>query len=437
VTELENRTQAAGRRRHYAVTALGNATVVISGLILVRLIARASGTAVFGEFQIADNLVATLQPALLLGLGVGVSRFVAQGLDDPSVDEFGYVVIALKAVSLPLIAASIILLGAPQALSRLLLGSAEHAALVRALSLDVAGIVLSGIVYSYFRGRLQFGRASIFQTAVMGFIPLASFVVVGAPHGSLADYFGLAGSAWIVLSAIILIPRLCRRTRRTGRADARALLSYSLPRTVGAIMLVPAVLAADLLNLTTAGYFGLATSAVLVSGSAFTVISSVALPHVVIMLAHDQKEQVTEHLARLIVLVVGITLAAMLATPLLSHFVIVHYLGRRYAGASFVLDVMSLSFLPYAIYIAGRSPIDAYHTQPVNTYHLLLSGVGFIVAVVPAQHFLHGIDVVACPFLISMYILGGATYARLLWDGLLPLAIWQPMMCRRLHRIRR
>ena len=180
----------------FSLGAGGTAAFAVLGIVRNKWLAQHLATAGLGTLAQILSAQNWLGQATGLGLGLPVTRAVAaaRARQDPEAER-ETVRTALTMASLAvLVVAAAGFLAAPL-LSRALLGTAEHARLVRIALVGVAGIALSGSVQGLFAGHADV-RAPI-TLALGGGIIATALTLILVPR------FGLPGAAW---GAAVLFP---------------------------------------------------------------------------------------------------------------------------------------------------------------------------------------------------------------------------------------
>lgn len=355
----------------YVVTLV--AEIVVSACVLwtFRVVASEYGPISFGRYQVSRGFLAAAQPAMLLGVGVALPRYLAkaQGKDPRHISD-------VFAASLLLVVATVTVTTAmlnawPDAVGHALFGQPGQKALVRALSVLAIGLITHSLVYALLRGHLSYRMASLLHVVNLGIVPLA----MASTATTLSTYFTTVGMLQGLSSCVVAAMQLRTVPTVAGTAARiREISSFGIRRVVGdalllVFMLAPTTVTAHIVGLRAAGGVGIATSVVAVSAMLLTPLSTVLLPRSARLLADDKSGELTRQLSTVLplgLLLAGVIGIATFATaPLISAF-----LGDGYGHATAPVRAIALSFVPYAAYVLGRSPLDALHFRAVNTKNI-------------------------------------------------------------------
>jgi O-antigen/teichoic acid export membrane protein len=230
--------------------------------------------------------------------------------------------------------------------------------------------------------------ANVFQILNLAIIPLASAYA----FTSLSTYVTGVGIEWIGFGLVELTILCVRQKVPLPQSNEvfrriKTLLSFGTRRVGGDVallllQLLPATVAAHLDGLAVAGYVGLCTSATLMIGTGLGPISSVVLPRAASLLVGGNEDVLRRHSRTLLMTTGCLSLSAAIATAILSPWLIPLFLGSRYTMASPLVRLVTVSFLPYSMYVIGRSVLDAASTTAFNARNaywallVLLTGCG-------------------------------------------------------------
>ena len=174
--------------REYGGTFATGFAVLGCQLMTYKLAAHFLGKTGFAEYALARRTISILYPVVLLGLGVGLPRYVAMAAGRGDRESGGrYLAATLWCVSLSAVVCVVILKVAPRGLAYLFFGSREYAFLLFPMSLVWRERRLHTVGYSYFRGTLNMRAANLLQLVNLGLAPLAVFFFYGTEHSGGAD----------------------------------------------------------------------------------------------------------------------------------------------------------------------------------------------------------------------------------------------------------
>jgi O-antigen/teichoic acid export membrane protein len=372
-------------RLHDFVATIGTELVILGcSLVALRLAAVYWGPTGFGEFVLFRRNIGLLSLPLSLSVGLGITRYVAIAVATGR-SERAYSVAALLLVLGTLSIAAIIVLLWPAATAALLFGSSRYITLAKALVLAVSGLVLHGVAYGIFRGRLDMRSANILQFINIALVPLLVFLLPGLTVVLAATFIG---GAWIVVALgglwLGLNVERGQMNAEEVRSAARDLLHYGLPRVPGefalsALFSLPVTAIAHLGGVARAGFLGFSISLLTMIASAFTPLGLIMLPSIAALISRGEVAELRRNSFRVTALCLACTMLGVVLLELLTPIVVVYGLGPDFAEAIPVVRLVLLAAVPYVCYVVLRNVLDAAHTRPINAKNLLIGLVIFAV----------------------------------------------------------
>jgi O-antigen/teichoic acid export membrane protein len=343
-----------------------------------KLAAHFLGKTGFAEYAVARRTISILYPVVLLGLAVGLPRYIATAAgrrDEES--KACYLGATLWCVGLSTAVCVALLNAFPSGLAFLFFGSREYASLIFPLSLVVAGLALHAIVYSYFRGMLEMRAANLLQFVNFGLMPLAVFLFFGKSVQSLLSALGILSLA---MAGVALLFTPWKALVKDNRAQVKELLRFGIQRVPGdfilmALFALPATFVAHKSGIRAAGFVAFGISMLNVIGSFFSPFGLILLPKAGALLAAGKNGELRRQVWLLtrITLVVSSVLAAGIAIG--ANSLIRVYLGPDFTEGAGILRLLLLAAVPYSLYTVLRNVIDAFHELGVTTM-ILAAGFG-------------------------------------------------------------
>ncbi len=371
------------RRQDYLVTFLTEFVVLGGSILVLKLAAVYWGGSGFGEFILGRRLIGLLQPAVLCGMGLAITRNVAMSRASQSGTEWPSLDGALLITSVTILLAAAFLLIPSRFVAAVFFGNGSLAPLSRALAPCVAGLVLHYIVYGVLRGRNASREANLLQAVNLGLLPLAAFAI---PRLTAVTLLTVLGLGQMVVSLGVLY-----RLRRPGpaaeslpgiwREGGRELLRYGAPRVPGEFMLgalgtLPVTAAAHYGGPVLAGQVGLGLSLLTLVGSVFTPLGIIMLPSISGRVATGDVAGLGREVRRLTLACVGLTIVGTITLELLAPWALPLVFGPEFAAAVTPIRVIVLGAVPYVCYVILRNVLDAIHAAPLNAGNL---AVGLLV----------------------------------------------------------
>jgi O-antigen/teichoic acid export membrane protein len=370
--------EPADRRRVIAWDVLSTllATGLVAGanILTYRLAADQFGPVGFGEYALVRRTLSVALPAVMFGVGIALPRYIAAHtqtrLSEHDRGALDYLAAAWSIVIGSLL--TVILVGAliPGPFAKLFFGASHYESLLPVVAGSLGSLCVQAVVYSYLRGRLRIRAANIYLVVSNGAFPLAAFVVgrgsvVAVLWWNAVFTYGFAG---VYLLRVFVREGSFFHTKRRQLGD---LLRYGVPRVPGdfalaAVISFPSIVAAHVADVTTAGVVAFGTSLVTLVGTAMSPLSTVLLPHAVVLAREGKLSLLRSGLTKAfpIFLVGGV--GSAIALELLAPWIVRHFLGASYTSDVASVRWMLGGVVPYSAFIAVRSLNDALYERAVN-----------------------------------------------------------------------
>src|SRR5207248_6971853 len=160
-------------RRDYITTFVAEALVVVSYLLAFRLVAVFLGTTGFGEYSLSRRTLSLLLPLVVLGLDVGVARYVSYAEANKADGSSAYPPAALLMLGAGATVLSAVLLAFNGFWAQVFFGSATYSGLVVAMPVLIVGGGAQVIAYSYLRGMARIQWANVVYVLNFAVVPIA------------------------------------------------------------------------------------------------------------------------------------------------------------------------------------------------------------------------------------------------------------------------
>lgn len=396
------------------LTFLTEFAVLAAGILVYKLAAGRLGVDGFSEYAVSRRTVSLIQPAVVVGLGVGIPRYVAlasAGARPKSVDAYFAAGAAILVVAVVVLFAGMNLL--ENVCSSLFFGSPRYRHLVFPISAMVAGLTLHTACYGYYRGKLSMVRANGLQALNRGVVLLLAFAFgTTANQVLLATGIGLSGVSVVFL---FLILRRMEWDVPEILICGRDLIHYGVQRVPGdfgmaALLALPVVFVAHLSGLREAGHVAFGISLLSMAGGFFAPIGLILLPKATRLLTERNFPLFRNYVMKIQWVTFAVSLAGVLFYEVFADGIIRIYLGQPFDGLVGVTRVIMGGGIAYAIYVALRSIVDAYHVKAVNTINILLSLCVFLGTSL-GGYALSGTGTFVLPgFLMALFLLGALTF---------------------------
>jgi len=364
--------------KEYAGTFAAEFSVLACQILVYKLAAKFLGTLGFSEYAVARRTISLLQPVMMLGMAVGLPRYMAMAEgagDDPRARQFFGA--AAQCVGFAVAVAIVLLTIWRDWFAYLFFGHREYGYLVSPLALILAGLSAHALGYSYLRGRMAIAKANMLNLVNLGIVPVLVFIFF---HESAVDVLWALGAGWtgVALAALCFAPvasAVC-----DVRVESKELLTYGLQRVPGDFALMgllafPALVAAHSGGIEHAGYVAFGLSITNMVAAIFAPVGIILLPKISRNLGLRNFDEIRKEVKLIGWSTAGISLAVVAVAELLAEPVIRLYLGANFLSAMDPVRIVLLAAIPLALFYALRSAIDAFHRKAINTINL---GVAFL-----------------------------------------------------------
>jgi O-antigen/teichoic acid export membrane protein len=404
-------------KRQFGVLAVAEVLGVAIGALVVPIATRRLGPHRFGEYIVAYRMLTILQPVLLLGTGVALTRTMAQTKAEKTPGyPLSYVAGALAPVLAATAVIGVTLVIFDHGWSQFMFGNASEANTAAATGILIAGSCFFGLIASALRGMFEIPRAALLYVLYSGVVPLFAMLV----SRSLPVILLVTGSSWIIATIAVGLPSF--KGRLVGfTKSSQLLIRYGFRRVPGeiaffALLFLPPIIAVHVdHSVASGGYVALAMSLVTFTGALCTPAASLLLPHASRSLhenSHtevDQLWKLVNRNARIIApaLVLGAGVCFAFA-PLLLRVL----LGSGYQAGATDLRYACLALPPYGLYVTYRGVLDGYYHRAVSMRFATYAMVSFL-AVYGLQDWLNPRPNVMIAFVTAMWLLFALTVLRL------------------------
>lgn len=370
-------------RGRYLGVILVEMLIAVSTIVAYKIAAARWGGEGFGEYLLARRAVPLFQLPLLLGVGLGIPRYVAiavAGADRATGDRQGEILVAgLMLTGFVAIPVLLVVWFLRSFVSGLIYGGVGYDRYMGPVILAVAGLILHAIAYAYACGRLRMWVANSLKGVNLGAVPL---LAVAWPDATVAGAVARTGAIWLVVSGAVLILTLMSHggviVFKNIRTSMKELFRYGFPRVPGEFALVglfslPAVLAAHVAGVEAAGHIGFAIALLSGSGMLLAPVSVVLLPTASGLLHLGRKSDLRAHVKKLLLVGVGVAVLIAGTLELFAVPIFKLVLGEAPTEAVLTARVVLAATVPYGVYLLLRSVLDAMEVKALNARNLILA----------------------------------------------------------------
>ena len=383
-------------KKNYVITFITEFIVLSSQILVYKLAAVFLGKQGFGEYALAKRNISVIIPILLLGLGVGIPRYVAmaRARSSDSENPEAYFISAFSMIAVTVILFILVAYLFANQIAYLLFGNQNYQYLILPWATTIAGICFHTLVYSYYRGYLKMKQANILQLLNIGIIPLLVFAIPGI---SVPDILLAMGLGWITTSGAMIL-YIFRGNRQKNyslsvlKNNSKQLFSYGIGRVPGDLGLLgffslPAILTAHFSGIEQAGLVAFAISILTLMGSVFYPLGLIMLPAVSNQMAKKDLSSVEVNLKKLLKVSLGLTVLMVLFLELFAPVIIKIYLGKEFLEAANIMRLVLIGAVPYVVYVIFRNASDALYVKPMNMKNIMIALIFFSLVAVAGGTF--------------------------------------------------
>jgi len=370
--------------RKILFTYLSQAIILVAFFYVYRLIGIHFGPKGVGEYSLVKQVIGVLNPLLLLGLGMGLPRYVAMARNKEQ--RSAYIKAGWAAAIFTLIFLIVINV-AKESFVKIFFGSIKYIHLVLPFSLFLAGFVIHNIVYSYFRGRLWAKTFGLFQVINIALVPL--IVLIFFKDITIDRLITLIGIITFAISLVFSLFFARELFMPVGKMQLRSslkdLFRYSILRIPGSFVLVGffslgPIFAAHFVPIEEVGYLSVSQRLLSLGATAIAPLGLILLPKVSSMIIQKRYSEIKENLNYLINASIQLSIFISFQLILFADTIIYYWLGPEFLDAAPIMRIVSCSIFFYLFYRTVGSIIDATKTRPINTINLAISMGLFLVS---------------------------------------------------------
>ena len=403
----------ADQAREYIPTFGTEFSILLSQVLAYKFAAHYLGEHGFALYAVARRTISLLVPIPLLGLSVGLPRFIGRSIRSNPDAVNGYYGAALKYVAVSTFLFVALVNWKAAYFAYTFFGNAQYATFALPLSAMIFGLAAHNIVYAYFRGYLAMRKANILQFVNLGVVPLLCFV---AFRHSVVRLLLLMGVLWILVASAGMCLTPFRSIRTISSSQSKELLGYGLQRIPGdflmaGLLALPVTFVAHGSGLEKAGFLAFGISILSMIGALFTPIGLILLPKASLLLASQDHATLRRHVIRLAQTTLAVTAFLCLSIEAFSPVLIRLYLGKSFSEIVPIMRFIGLGAIPYGFYFALRGLVDAFHIRAVNTLNI---AIAFSLFLLSSGLLVHqgSAFCMTFPLVLGLYILGALTIAE-------------------------
>jgi len=361
-----------------SLTFITEAAVLIAFFFIYRLIAKNFGPEGVGEYSLVKKVIGFLQPLLLLGLWVGLPRYIAMAKDEEQRSSYikagGFIVATATFVFLIFVNLF------KDYFAKIFFGTTNYSNLVLPFSLFLAGLTLHTLIYSYFRGQLLTKAFNILQVINLALVPIG--ILIFFKDISIEKLISLIGISTFVIAfvfALYFIKEFFVPIKKWQFTNSlKELLHYSFPRFIAgfvyaAFLSLGPIFATHFASIQEVGYLSVSQSLLGVTGVAVAPLGLILLPKVSNMIAQKRTEEIKESLNYLIGATVQLSIFIFFQLIIFTDVIIKYWLGPEFINAIPIMRIIFGSIIFYLFCGAVGSILEASKVKPINLINSFIS----------------------------------------------------------------
>jgi len=402
-----------------SLTFVTEAIVLASFFLIYRLIAKNLGAEGVGQYSLVRRTIGLFWPLLILGLGVGLPRYIAMSQDENQrrayISSAGLVAVTFTCAFLLIINVF------KRHFAKIFFGDIDYANLVLPFSVFLLGLVFHILVYSYSCGRLLVRTFNSLQITNLAIVPIVILVVFR--NITVQGLLTVTGFSTLIISSLFFLSFVKdvfgSIEKPQFKSSLKELLCYSLPRVPGDFALaglfsLGPIIGAHFAPIEDVGYLAVSQSLLTTAGATIAPLGTILLPKVSNLIARGSHQTIRQNVNLLVAAVLQFFSFLCVQVLIFTDVIVTYWLGAEFSPAIPVMRIIFISIVFYAFYVAMRSILDAAKVKPVNAINLFICfGVfvtlaAILLFLVKAFSPIVGLSVA---FTVAMVCLGILSYA--------------------------
>ena len=367
-------------KKDYILTFITEFTILGSGLLVYRLAADILGKEGFSEYALVRRTISFLLPALILGMGVAIPRYIGYSYSNFKKANTYFIAGFVILFSVILIFSLLINLFQKN-VAFLFFGDSKYYYLIFPINIMLIGLIFHSLCYGYFRGNLSMIKANFLQLINMGIVPFLVFFL----KDNLKEIILLNGLIIILVTFIFLTMILKNITfeRNEIYTNLKELMAYGIQRVPGdfglsGLFSLPSTITAHISGVTIAGYVAFGTSLLNMVGAGFAPLGLMLLPKASQLVANKDFKTLKYYILKILKVTFILTILGVVFFEIFADKIIQIYLGTLNSDLLIITRIIIIASIGYTIYVAMRSIIDAYYVKAINTKNIFISLMFFL-----------------------------------------------------------
>lgn len=386
-----------------ALTFVTQFVVLVSFFYGFKLIAASFGPQGVGEYSLIKRVIGFIQPILLLGLGVGLPRYIS--ISKLAAQRGGYIRAGVLVISFFTIVALVLMNVMNGAFSNMFFGNSSYSTLIMPASVLLAGLILHAMVSSCLRGKLLAGAFNLLDIINFALVPILILLFVN--NLTVAKLVGLIGVSTFAIafgfSLLFLKDMFVWDGAKSLLHSLRELAVYSFPRFINnlvyaAFFSAGPILAAHFVSMRDVGYLSVSQSLLGTVGAIVSPLGILLLPKIGSLISQKRDSEIKESLGYLIGATIYCSIFVFLQMFIFADSIVEFWLGSDFVDAALIMRIVLCS-IPFFLFCGTIGPIlEAAQVRPVNLINL---SVSFLLSLAVAVVFLFFVTPVSPVVVIS------------------------------------
>lgn len=363
-------------------TTITQALALVSLLISFKLVSYYFSEEGFLLYSTTRRNLALIVMTISLGLSISLIKCVSSSSDGASSEKKQYLTVAIMIFLLTYLIVFIFVFVARLQLSQFFYADYEHTSIVLSLYIGVGGLLIHGLVYSYFRGRLYVKNANIIDIANHALVPIIGIMLAK----NINEVFVITGVLQFVLSFIIIGVilyksniklDLYRMTKKGIKLLKIGIVRVPAEAGMVALLSFSAVFVTHFYGLKVSGYFSFSLTLVTTISYLFLPLGIVLLPRILQL----RRTKTREYIINIInITIATVVVGGMVIVILLNQFmsILLEFLSVDINRSTLsLISLTIISSIGYSTYSVLKNIIDALYIKGINSINVFYTIIVF------------------------------------------------------------
>ena len=411
-------------KKNYIVTIAAEFVILLAGLLVYKMASNQYGNNGFSEYALCRRSVSFIFPLLMLGMGVGIPRYISIiSMNNDKDKESNYFISGLIILFIMYIFCVCFLIAFRSFFAYIMFGQEKYSYMILPICIMIGGFVFHAACYSFYRGKLQMIKANTLQLINLGIAPVIAFLFAE----TIPMLLVISGIVNIIVTGLFFLFMFTHslsigtfadslsRNIKIFKQCSKDLLIYGFQRVPGdigiaAFFSIPAFFASHISGIIVAGYVAFGVSLLNMAGAAFGPICLIVLPEAGKIISSNNIKKLKQYSDKILKWTLILTITGVVIFEALADFIIKIYLGNGYEELVNISRVIIIGSLGYTVYISLRSILDAFFVKAINTKNIFISLIFFTFLLFIIRLIISDYWSIIYAFTLSMLLLGILTF---------------------------